>query len=434
MIRTTKWLLLAFFLSALSGAETRATTITAASCSQTDVQAAINSAGSGDTVVIPACPGGASWTSTVSVTKGITIQGQGIGQTVLIDNIPKGNTSCSGAGPLLAVNSNTFFRLTGFTLQGSAADTNICQPGHITITGTSQSFRIDHLSFTNQQTVAIRSSGNLWGVIDHSSFQGVHKQGIIVDHGSFAGGSSGDGSWASPSALGSNEFIFIEDDTFTDPQAVGAGAFDVFNGGRVVFRHNTAAFVVGHGTETTGRGRGMRVFEIYNNTFTPVQNSQYTAIYLRSGTGVIHDNAFNDSGGNTYTSIIQAINFRDTSAYAPWGQCNGSSVYDQNASGQSGYACIDQVGRGQGALLSGSTPSPAAWPSQASEPVYQWNNTHNGAGNQMMTSVSSHVQSGRDFIDNVAIPGYTPYPYPHPLTQSTGNPPAAPTTLSAIVN
>jgi hypothetical protein len=57
-------------------------TITAASCSSANVQSAINSVVDGDTVIVPA--GSCMWTSAVSINnKGITLQGAGIGQTII---------------------------------------------------------------------------------------------------------------------------------------------------------------------------------------------------------------------------------------------------------------------------------------------------------------------------------------------------------------
>jgi len=429
MIRIAKWLSLAFLLSVLFASEVRATTINALTCSQTDVSTAIGQAATGDTVVIPLCPSGVSWTGNAAVGKGITLQGQGIGQTVLIDNVPKGSSNCGGAAPMLTVSSNVFFRLTGFTIQGSAPDSFVCQPGHVAISGSSPTFRIDNIAFTNMQTVGIRSWGSLFGVVDHCTFQGGHKNGLLIEHNGFGGASYGDGSWAAPTGLGSSQFIFIENCIFTDPSAVGAGAFDVDGGGRVVFRHNTAAFVVGHGTETSGRFRGMRAFEIYNNTFIPVQNSQFTGVYLRSGTGVIYNNTFNDSGSNNWSNIIIATNYRDGQPYPPWGQCNGTSVFD----GPSGYPCIDQVGRGMGNLVSGNLPLPAVWPSEALDPVYQWGNTHNGAAVKLSPQ-GPHIQPNRDYYDNVVMPGYVAYPYPHPLTLGSANAPAPPSNLQGVVH
>src|SRR5215510_14109238 len=64
-----------------------AATITAATCGSTDVAKALNSARNGDTVAIPA--GRCTWTANVSTSKRLTIQGAGIGQTLLIDGMNK---------------------------------------------------------------------------------------------------------------------------------------------------------------------------------------------------------------------------------------------------------------------------------------------------------------------------------------------------------
>jgi hypothetical protein len=81
------------------------------------------------------------------------------------------------------------------------------------------------------------------------------------------------------------------------------------------------------------------------------------------------------------------------------------------------YPCIDQVGRSTGDLLSGyEAPSPQAWPNQALEPFYEWNNTINGEDVDIISD-SPHLIEGRDFISDTSRPGYTSYVYPHPLTQ-----------------
>jgi hypothetical protein len=409
------------------------------------------------------------------------------------------------------VSSPNTFRLSDLTIRGSAPDPYICQPGHLKLSGTSKAFRIDHVQFENQQTVGIRTWGELWGVIDHNVFQANGKQGIIVDHGGWAGQLNGDGSWAAPSNFGSQEFVFIEDNTFNDPNPVGKGAIDVFGGGRVVFRHNTASFLASHGTESTGRRRGIRAFEIYDNTFTATQNSQYTAIFIRGGTGVIHDNTFVATSPNSYSSIATFENDRTKDSFSPWGVCDGTSLFDHNdaviyaagvhtgpdgavgvltdltkdftsaclgascagngfsirnttkgwgssiastttttitnngsAFGQNrtwsigdayqilrASACIDQVGRGQGTLLSGTPPTPTVWPAQTAEPVYLWGNQVVGAAQSAVRTNSIHVKADREFLNNIVKPGYVPFTYPHPLT-TTGPAPSAPTNLRVL--
>src|SRR6266446_6652748 len=57
----------------------------AASAKVTDIQAKIDLAHDGDTVVVPA--GTAQWTTPLSITKNITLKGAGIGQTVIFDDV-----------------------------------------------------------------------------------------------------------------------------------------------------------------------------------------------------------------------------------------------------------------------------------------------------------------------------------------------------------
>jgi hypothetical protein len=88
-------------------------------------------------------------------------------------------------------------------------------------------------------------------------------------------------------------------------------------------------------------------------------------------------------------------------------------------------ACIDQIGRGPGVLLTGYNPpdgtgvTPLGWPGESSEPLYSWNNTINGTAQNGMSPASSVIRENRDYFVGQMRPGYTPYEYPHPLTQSS---------------
>src|SRR5688572_18992751 len=62
-----------------------AATVTAASCSYSHVQSAVNAASHGDTVNIPA--GNCTWTSKLLVTVGITLQGAGMDRTNITDGV-----------------------------------------------------------------------------------------------------------------------------------------------------------------------------------------------------------------------------------------------------------------------------------------------------------------------------------------------------------
>ena len=84
------------------------------------------------------------------------------------------------------------------------------------------------------------------------------------------------------------------------------------------------------------------------------------------------------------------------------------SPWDGNT-GENGYPCADQLGRGKGAMLSGLdapgrydlgvlAPIPV---NQQSEPVYIWNNTHNGVLNPGEPSWVDHtvVAANRDYYN-----------------------------------
>ena len=109
-----------------------------------------------------------------------------------------------------------------------------------------------------------------------------------------------------------------------------------------------------------------------------------------------------------------------------------TQAYNQNFGAGNGYEihkvlrAFDQPGLGAGAHINRSSP---AWPAQASEPMYSWNNKNldNGSAINFETSPggSFTILEGRDFFNNRPMPGYTPYTYPHPLTG--GSPAPSPT-------
>jgi hypothetical protein len=48
---------------------------------------------------------------------------------------------------------------------------------------------------------------------------------------------------------------------------------------------------------------------------------------------------------------------------------------------------------------------------------------------------ANYIQLNRDYFNGIAKPGYTPYIYPHPLTQDGhGTKPASPTNLTVSVH
>ena len=158
-------LFVAFLFTACASA--RAATILAPSLSPADVQAALNQAQAGDTVVLPA--GSANWTTGVSrsVPANVTVMGAGTSatgggdQTVITDNMP-GRT----ATVEIRVPSTGVFRLTGITFRsGSGVDKD---GGTVSIeVGT---VRIDHCHFDfkrRENYKIVRLGAGVFGVMDH---------------------------------------------------------------------------------------------------------------------------------------------------------------------------------------------------------------------------------------------------------------------------
>ncbi len=410
----------------------KAATITSASCSSSAVGTAINSASAGDTVLIPA--GDCTWTAQLMVTKGVSLLGAGQGLTIIRDNVAKDGSGNSRL-MVFTVNSPNTFRIANFTLVGQAPDSSSYNKGHIALYGTTKSFRVDHITVNSPQTSIIRADGDLWGVIDHITVTG-NAAILQVSHPNWGGsGDYGDESWADPLYLGTEKAIYVEDCTFTaNGNPYSTAAMDGVAGGRVVFRYNklTQANTTSHGVDSSQRYRSIRSQEIYNNTYTFPSNMPADFIaWFRGGTGVMFNNTVNVPAG--LNNMAKHSNLRDSGSYSPWGKCDGSSPYDLNTSGQSGYRCVDQPGSGTSRNLAGN-PTPSATANTV-DPIYVWNNTLNGTANNCGVwgcGDDGHVKASRDIIFGTPRPGYVPYTYPHPLQKGTGTnaAPSAPKNLT----
>ncbi len=83
---------------------------------------------------------------------------------------------------------------------------------------------------------------------------------------------------------------------------------------------------------------------------------------------------------------------------------------------------LDQPGLGaQVGTMKRNNPR---WMQQATEPCYSWNNVdaNNNQVDFKQGTGGAPVTEGRDYFNRTAMPGYTPYTYPHPLTTSLSPP------------
>lgn len=378
-----------------------ATTISARSCSQPDVQNAINSARDGDTVVIP--PGNCRWSSQVNISsKGITLRGAGVGRTTitndyLLDEVLQIN---------LRAGSPTT-SITAFTIDADHRDTG--SKGVVEFVGGSlNQFRIHHFEIVNllKRGIVVAMNGQeVSGLIDHVTFSVPATSGVGKAISITGTGPERHQPFSRPFALGTDKFIFIEDCVFNFGGR-NDGALDAYGGARYVFRHNRVnnTNVEHHGADSGGY-RGVHSFEIYENAFVcSGACSPQRKHYFRSGSGVI----FNNTYFGNYKGM-DVTNYRSDEAHAPWGRCDGSSPWDENRPGEVGYACLDQIGHVFGASPGGLNTL---------QGLYEWGNTHEGSNVNIAVSghqADPHIKEGRDFFNDTVRPGYVPYTYPHPL-------------------
>lgn len=405
------WLLFALLLGLPLSTKAQ-TTINAASCSSTAVQAALNSvAADNTTVILPVCPAAQNvqWTTTVTYNQiySTVIQGQGMtttldalgnptaynDQTVIFDMVS------NSSNPTFLINTapNKSFRMTGISFLFTSSQTNSRNIGVVSVNGNSHSFRMDHNHFN--AGIGFRmlniASANVWGVIDHNLFDvanstNVNQMEINGANWNGSGDSHGDASWADLSYFGSGNFLFAEDNTFSSP--AGATAFDIEQGGRAVFRYNTLinartqTHSLGH-DGATGRDRGPRAWEFYKNNVTYPAGPFAFLMDYEGGTSLYWGNTV--SGFNTFIHVDYrretGLTYVQGTPPNGWGYCgttHGPSVWDQNLD-STGQACLDGVGRGKGDLLVGNSfpavtdqvTGTQTWPNQMADPVYVWANT-----------------------------------------------------------
>jgi hypothetical protein len=307
--------------------------IKAASCQFSDVSSAVSKASTGDTVQLPA--GTAVWSQTLTL-NGVSLLGAGSNATILVD---EENRAVSGQMITLNPTAGNLSEISDIQFCGGVTNTSENYYGTIAVYGIpGSSWRIDHNFFNGLYAKNIATYGNSLSVIDHNVF---FEKGIsIEDNGYVPNDGLGDQSYNLPPTYGlnSSNVLYVENNYFTnlEPYVASVGACDGEGGARIVFRYNTVwnDCFNNHGTETGGRVRSERSFEIYGNTFTCAQGSPlypiYAALMIRGGSGVIFSNT-----ATGYNGLLALRNYRYTCSYYgqwdPLGGANGLSSYDSNS-------------------------------------------------------------------------------------------------------
>ncbi|HSZ01595.1 MAG TPA: hypothetical protein VK788_19000 [Terriglobales bacterium] len=459
-----------------------AAVVNAASCSSSDVQAAVSSAAAGDTVVIPS--GNCTWTFPVTIAgKGIIVQGQttcsGTPVSSCVDNTNIADDT-SGDNPafnITGLDATHFVQLTGVTITTQAAIADgviqIYGAGSSNFTN-SVSFRVDHVHLKHPTTSGRGISVfGVYGLIDHFLVDVTDVSGSdqsISIYGSSIGNDGGFTPWMNPLSLGTDNAVYVEDSTFNYNNQ-NEDAVDAYTGGRVVIRYNAFNNISQgfHGTDS-GDNRSVFSYEIYNNIYTNNSSNTIRAATLRGGTGVIYNNTYGGSHGQWYDVTPMLYRACPPMDQSQWQTCGGTnweigstdfssqasrtgstnggvkfcainrdtvcttdatcsaitqgdtcSTYFDGAAG-GGYSCRDQVGRTH---------------NQARSPLYAWNNgsigiTPYNGGYSCGIGLDKYLGPGVDYINGSSMPGYTAYTYPDPLQNSTSVP-NPPTGLTAVV-
>jgi hypothetical protein len=352
----------------------------AASCSYADVNDCVNSGGantcspggshtavSGDVILIPS--GSCTWTSSLSVSANITLQGNGTPNTLpsqfgagtLNTIITYNFTSTSLIVAQLPYSSGALFRLSSLDVEPGSSVTT---PGQIvlSVTGTCTSSgcpnaRIDNIYFgkTSAFTAAVTDKpllavNDVFGVADHNQTGTASSPHFIdIEFSAWQNvGGNGDNSWAQPDTWGSASEFYCENNlvnfilAFSDAELAAEGSGGGIGGARDVMRFNEmnlpssaqpSGVIGGHGLDTDGRPRSIRQVEAYGNVVN--NTSGYSAgglVDIRGGTVLSFGNTLEASGsGSVFKDAITAAVYRSGyEADNGWGACGGASPYDTN--------------------------------------------------------------------------------------------------------
>jgi hypothetical protein len=371
-------------------------TIKAASVSFQDVSTAVAQAKSGDTVIIPA--GNSNWgSSTLSIQKAITLQGQGTGS----GGTKISNITTQGTIQLSMNDTVNLMRITGVyfdmgTFDGSTYKRAI--HGNAVL----NNLRIDHCYF-QAGTLAINlENGPCYGVVDHCTFHNGCNDIYLQNTTSSDGANPGNQSWTTPIHPGGTDTMVVEDCSFVFDVNTNWNGSILYGqqGDRLCVRHCTFDYSASpcpisvgdpHGfapaSNSGGWGCSTRFWEFYNNTI----KAQYTYRFFsnRGGTYICHDNNWSGQNipGSPYELTVETVTYP-----------NG------------GHATSElTVGYFYNETVNGSIASKAAYSTGIT-----------GAPVENRDFLNRAPQSGDSLNDGTSnspyhFYGYKPLVYPHPL-------------------
>jgi hypothetical protein len=304
--------------------------INAKSSTRADVLSAITLASNGDTIVLPAGVA-TDWLNIVTINKAITLQGAGVGRTIIRDNVASGMLMKWTLVP------GSPSRMTGIEFRGGT--NGATWPNRIAVDGLNTNnctMRIDNCKFDSLNGPLFELN-TVIGVVDHNIIVASPK-GVpaFVGHvkanswgGTLGANRWGDGTWAEGDQFGSDRFLFFEDNYITNLYGPSSlTGLDCTMGARYVFRRNVMhkGSLEAHGAEGA-RDRGVRAIEIYQNIFVG-DNSRSGIAYMRGGVGLIWSNSI--SGWTADANFALLDNRSIEHLCAPFNGADGRNPWDKN--------------------------------------------------------------------------------------------------------
>jgi hypothetical protein len=435
---------IAFVIGIVNVGTSDAATVTASSCASTAVQAAINSAASGDTVIIPS--GACTWTSGVSISgKGVLLLGQSTAGVVITNNV-------GGNAVSITEDTAVHTQVGRMTIVGNSSGVAIVVNPHDSPNNTGgRAVLLHDLAFSDSNAIRMNTNRGVIYSITANNHKGTEEVVQCKPQGLLS-------SWTTPSTMGTADGtgesnVYVEDSTFTLSLHE---AIDWDDNCRLVIRHNTFdnSSITSHGADTSSVGA--RHVEIYDNTFiftnlgdcdgSQTANLAYF-IFMRGATGVITDNTGLVSMTSCAWGTKPALNLTVMNLQRSAGP---NPCWGQNSSGGAKYPAPRQVGLGYvtGAGTDGTgRKNDSVTYVGDHEPLYIWNQSFtpaisdyeagqpdscSGAPSGYDKS-TNYLVAGRDFFNNgTPKPGYAKFAYPHPLRSGNSSAPSTPTNLRII--
>lgn len=417
-----------------------------AGATPSDVQSAITAASDGAVIAFDA--GSYTWGGSafyIDNAKGVTLQGAGIGQSVVTVASP-GRVCCSD-GHFSGTNTK-LYRVTGFTFQNAPLNSVV-----FTWYGVSGALatnvRMDHNKFLDFDGTAnaiiyggYSPNSEVQGLIDHNEFVGtLHNFNAVKVLGR---GSNYITMPQTATVRGTINNTFVEDNILDMAVQDGFGVpcVDGWNAGGVVFRFNYVrnCQIGAHGTR---HGGGVVNFEAYGNLLVRDSGSNASGAIVEEGYRMLEHHGSWEiyMWGNViqhlrtiHAQAISLTHYRSADeieafgvSAIPPGRCDGTQSIDGNilpTGTYYGYPCWGQPGR---APANGSP----VWGTLA--PVYVFKNVDaSTSGKVDMVAVNpfsanqppsplTHLVEGRDFYNAVSATAQTTSSSPFDGTTGVGH-------------